>query len=106
MTRTTLLFGAAGMVLSAGLQFLLAQMSLDAPPVPGQNVNGMHIFLWGGLKSHGEGAHDYPAFFADWSKVLTDHGAVVDGALHPPNASDLERTDVLLIYKGDAGYLS
>jgi type 1 glutamine amidotransferase len=35
-----------------------------------------------------------------------DHGAVVDGALHPPNATDLEHTDVLLIYKGDAGYLS
>jgi type 1 glutamine amidotransferase len=81
-------------------------MSADAPPVQGQNTKGMHVFLWGGLKSHGEGAHDYPAFFADWSKVLTDHGAVVDGALHPPSAFDLEHTDVVVIYKGDAGYLS
>jgi len=77
-----------------------------APPVQGQNPNGMHVYLWGGLKSHGEGAHDYPQFFADWSKVLTDHGAVVDGALHPPSAADLERTDVIVIYKGDAGFLS
>jgi hypothetical protein len=76
------------------------------PPVPGQNVNGMRVFLWGGLKSHGEGAHDYPQFFADWSKVLTEHGAVVDGALHPPSAADLAHTDVLVIYKGDAGYVT
>src|SRR5580692_9947949 len=70
-----------------------------APTPQGQNANGMHIFLWGGLKSHGEGQHDYPQFFADWSKVLTEHGAVVDGALHPPTAADLEKTDVVVIYK-------
>jgi hypothetical protein len=45
----------------------------------------MHIFIWAGLKSH---------------------GAVVDGALHMPSAADLEHTDVVVIYKGDAGYLS
>ena len=76
------------------------------PGVQGQNVNGMHVYLWGGLKSHGEGAHDYPQFFADWSKVLTDHGAVVDGAIHPPSAADLEKTDVVVIYKGDVGFLT
>jgi hypothetical protein len=103
-----ILFGAFGIAFLTGtaLRHANAQMSADAPPVQGQNPNGMHIFMWGGLKSHGEGAHDYPIFFSEWSKVLTDHGAVVDGALHPPNATDLEHTDVLLIYKGDAGYLS
>jgi type 1 glutamine amidotransferase len=76
-------------------------------PVPqGQNVNGMHIFIWAGLKSHGEGQHDYPQFLADWSKYLTERGAVVDGALHTPSSADLAHTDVVLIYKGDAGYLS
>ena len=83
-----------------------AQMSADAPATPGQNIKGMHIYLWGGLKSHGEGQHDYPQFFSDWSKVLTEHGAVVDGALHPPSAADLAKTDVIVIYKGDAGFLS
>ena len=77
-----------------------------APTPPGQNRNGMHIYLWGGLKSHGEGQHDYPQFLADWSKILTEHGAVVDGALHPPSSADLEHTDVVVIYKGDAAYLS
>ena len=75
------------------------------PPMQGQNPNGMHIFIWSGLKSHGEGQHDYPQFLADWSKILTEHGAVVDGALHAPSSADLEHTDVVVVYKGDAGYL-
>jgi type 1 glutamine amidotransferase len=66
----------------------------------------MRIYMWSGLKSHGEGQHDYPQFLADWSKVLTDHGAMVDGAFHPPSAADLEHTDVVVIYKGDAIYLT
>jgi len=39
-------------------------------------------------------------------KILTAHGAVVDGALHAPSSDDLEHTDVVVIYKGDAAYLS
>jgi type 1 glutamine amidotransferase len=77
-----------------------------APLPPGQNPNGMHIYIWGGLKSHNVGQHDYPQFLADWSKLLTEHGAVVDGALHGPSAADLEKTDVVVIYKGDAAYLT
>jgi type 1 glutamine amidotransferase len=75
-----------------------------APRPPGQNPNGMHIYIWAGLKSHLPGQHDYPQFLADWSKILTEHGAVVDGALHPPTSADLAHTDVVVIYKGDAGY--
>jgi type 1 glutamine amidotransferase len=80
--------------------------SQGPPPVQGQNRNGMHVYIWAGLKSHGEGQHDYPQFLADWSKVLTAHGAVVDGSLHSPEAADLEHVDVVVIYKGDAAYLS
>jgi type 1 glutamine amidotransferase len=88
------------------LFFLAGAFPQNAPQTPGQNRNGMHVFLWAGLKSHGAGQHDYPQFLADWSKVLTEHGAVVDGALHPPSAADLEHTDVVVIYKGDAPYMS
>ena len=77
-----------------------------APRPPGQNPNGMHIYLRAGLKSHGPGLHDYPQFLADWSKILTEHGAVVDGSLHAPSAAELAHTDVLVIYKGDAGYMT
>jgi len=78
----------------------------QAPRPWDQNPDGMRIYIWAGLKSHLPGQHDYPQFLADWSKILTEHGAVVDGALHAPYAADLEHTDVVIIYKGDAGYLS
>src|SRR5579883_611056 len=89
-----------------GLQYAHAQLAPGAPRAQGQNPNGMHVYIWTGLKSHGLGQHDYPQFLADWSKVLTEHGAVVDGALHPPSSTDLQHTDVVVIYKGDAAYLS
>src|SRR5277367_3142853 len=79
---------------------------VQAPRPWDQNANGMHIYIWAGLKSHLPGQHDYPQFLADWSKILTEHGAVVDGALHGPSAADLEHTDVVILYKGDAAYLS
>jgi type 1 glutamine amidotransferase len=77
-----------------------------APLPPGQNPNGMRVYIRAGLKSHGPGKHDYPQFLADWSKLLTEHGAVVDGSFHSPTAAELEHTDVVVIYKGDAGYLT
>lgn len=77
-----------------------------APTPQGQNRNGMKVFIWAGLKSHAEGQHDYPQFLADWSKLLTERGAVVSGALQFPGAADLEKADVVVIYKGDAGYIN
>lgn len=84
---------------------LLAQVA-GAPRIPGQNTNGMRVFLWAGLKTHTPGQHDYPQFLADWSKLLTERGAVVNGSLRPPSRADLEKTDVVVIYKGDAGYFT
>jgi type 1 glutamine amidotransferase len=78
----------------------------QAPGPWDQNPNGMHIYIWAGLKSHWAGQHDYPQFLADWSKILTEHGAVVDGALHAPRVEDLAHADVVVIYKGDAAYLT
>jgi type 1 glutamine amidotransferase len=77
-----------------------------APRPQGQNANGMHVYIWAGLKSHNVGQHDYPQFLADWSKLLTERGAVVEGALHGPSAADLEHADVVVIYKGDAVFMS
>ena len=80
--------------LLAALPLLVCGQAPTGPggaPLPqGQNPKGMHVYIWTGLKSHGEGKHDYPQFLADWSKVLTEHGAVVDGALHAPSAADCE----------------
>lgn len=76
------------------------------PRIPGQNVSGLRVYLRGGLKTHGPGQHDYPQFLADWSKVLTEHGAVVNGSFHAPSAEELAKTDVVVMYKGDAGFMT
>lgn len=80
--------------------------SYAAPRPQGQNPAGLRVFLLGGLKSHGPGAHDYPFWLDKWSKLLTAHGAVVDGAFSFPSAAQLARTDVMVIYRGDAGYMT
>ena len=66
----------------------------------------MHIYIRGGLKSHGPGLHDYPQFMADWSKLLTERGAIVDGGFHFPTTAELSGVNVIVMYKGDAGYMS
>src|ERR1700743_1614133 len=103
------------MILKAMLLFLgatlywmpfLAQQSTPAPRPWNQNPNGMHVYIQAGLKSHQVGQHDYPQFLAYWSKILPEHEDIVDGSLHAPDAAELENTDVLVIYKGDAGYMT
>jgi type 1 glutamine amidotransferase len=99
--------GGLFLLLGAIAPIASAQQGRGGVPQPqGQNPNGMHIYIWAGLKSHGVGQHDYPQFLADWSKLLTEHGAVVEGALHAPSPADLEHTDVIVVYKGDAAYLN
>jgi type 1 glutamine amidotransferase len=83
-----------------------AQVNPGQQAEEGQNPQGMHIYIWAGLKTHPPGRHDYPQFLADWSKILTEHGAIVDGALHPPSEADLAHTDVVVLYKGDSGFMS
>jgi type 1 glutamine amidotransferase len=103
--RPALLVIAAALIASCAKGQMALSPQIEAPRPWGQNPNGMHIYIWAGLKSHYPGQHDYPQFLADWSKILTEHGAVVDGALHAPSRGDLAQTDVVIIYKGDAAYL-
>ena len=50
---------------------LRAQSYPPAPPIPGQNVIGMHIYIRAGLKTHAPGLHDYPQFNQiDWRKSV------------------------------------
>ena len=65
----------------------------------------LRVHIYAGLKTHAVGQHDYPQFLADWSKILTERGAYVTGGLQFPSARDLAAADVMVIYKGDAGYL-
>src|SRR5687767_12331642 len=77
-----------------------------APTVQAGDTRPIHVYIRAGLKSHGEGAHDYPQFIADWSKLLTDKGALVDGSFHFPSAQELANTDVMVMFKGDAAYMT
>lgn len=72
---------------------------------PLQTMAPVRVHIYAGLKTHAEGQHDYPQFLADWSKILTERGAYVTGGLQFPSARDLASVDVMVIYKGDAGYL-
>lgn len=81
----------------------LAGVSLHAQAAAAAPSRPLRIYLRAGLKTHGPGQHDYPQFLADWSKILTDRGAIVDGSLHFPTAQELANIDVMVTYKGDAG---
>jgi type 1 glutamine amidotransferase len=72
------------------------------PPAP----TGPRVYIRAGLKTHAPGQHDYPQFLADWSKILTERNAVVDGSLHFPKPEELEGVDVIVMYKGDAGAMT
>jgi len=76
----------------------IQQSPFSTPPI--------RIYLYAGLKTHAEGQHDYPQFLADWSKLLMNRNAIVDGSLHFPSEKELLNSDVVVVYKGDAGYMS
>jgi len=66
----------------------------------------LRIFIRSSAKTHGAGAHDYPAFLESWTKLLTQRGAVVDGAERFPTASELSQTDVMINYSSDGANVS
>lgn len=90
---------------------LLSVVSLAAllwAPVAAQR-EPLRIFIRAGEKTHGpagNGLHDYPTFLTEWTKLLTERGAAVQGALRFPTADELARTDVMIIFKGDGGTCS
>jgi hypothetical protein len=105
MARTiwTVMFAGAVGVVAVAEQQPPAPVPSAAPTVQAGDTRPTHVYIRSGLKSHGEGAHDYPQFSADWSKLLTDHGALVDGSFHFPSAQELASTDVMVMYKWDRG---
>ena len=107
--RIKILLVAGATVFAAPIQAQPAvpiEATMSVPRVPGQNPDGMHIYIRAGLKTHMIGQHDYPQFLADWSKLLTAKGAVVDGSLHAPSVEELAKTDVLILDRGDTGFMT
>jgi hypothetical protein len=61
----------------------------------------LRVYIHAGLKNHAEGQHDYPQFLADWSKLLTNRGAVVDGILHFAKEHEMGVVVLHLCFKFD-----
>ena len=89
------------LVFSALLVVLWTPMSAQRDP--------LRVFIRAGEKTHGPAGndeHDYPLFLKEWTKLLTERGASVQGALRFPTADELAKTDVLIIHSGDGGTCS
>jgi uncharacterized protein len=63
----------------------------------------LRVFIRSGPKSHGPGAHDYPAFLRDWVPLLNARGARATGSDSFPTKAQLDETDVLILHKQEAG---
>ena len=63
----------------------------------------LRVFIRGGVKTHGPNAHEHERYLNDWTKLLTDRGMKTDGAKDWPNALQLAKTDVLVMYAQDGG---
>src|SRR5262245_11717578 len=66
-----------------------------------EDAKPLRVFIRASAKTHGPGQHDYPRFLEEWKKLLSERGAVADGALRFPSASELGKADVLIIYASD-----
>ncbi len=71
------------------------------PFVIGEPTAPLHVFLRGGPKTHGPGQHEHALFVDEWTKLLRERGAEVDGALTFPTPEQLAKTDVLVIYAAE-----
>src|SRR5438034_8417673 len=61
----------------------------------------LRVFIRAGVKTHGPNQHDHPHFLEAWKKVLSERGLKTDGSMNFPTPSQLEQTDVLIIYAAD-----
>ena len=75
----------------------------------GSAVEPLRIFIRGGAKTHGpagNGIHDHPRFLGDFTRLLTERGAKVDGGMGFPSGPQLEATDVLVMFAAEAGSIA
>ena len=88
------------------LALVAAPFALQA--VDAQQPAPLRIFLRGGPKTHGpatNGQHDGPTWVKEWQPLLESRGAKVEAALTFPTAEQLERTDVLVMFCANGGYI-
>ncbi len=66
----------------------------------------LRIFIRSGEKTHRPGCHDYPAFLADWTKLLNERGAKVSGGNDFPTKAQLAETDVVILHSSESGNIT
>ncbi|MBI4659448.1 MAG: hypothetical protein HY735_11465, partial [Verrucomicrobia bacterium] len=64
------------------LSLLLSLSSLLVTAAPSDPP--LRVFIRAGVKTHGPGQHDHPRFLNDWTKLLGERGAQVEGAMDFP----------------------
>ena len=87
------------------IALLHAALLLSSPAAPAP----LRIFIRAGAKTHGpaeNGLHDHPRFLGDWTRLLAERGAQVDGGMTFPTGDQLARTDVLLMFAAEAGSIA
>ena len=61
----------------------------------------LRVFIRAGVKTHGPNQHDHPRFLKEWTPFLTERGMKVEGDMDFPEAAQLDKTDVLIIFAQD-----
>jgi type 1 glutamine amidotransferase len=91
-----------GPMLTMKLRFaLFGILTLTLCALAAEDTPPLRVFIRAGAKTHGPDQHDYPRFLEEWKKLLTDRGAIADGALRFPTEAELAKADVLIIYASD-----
>ncbi|MGI8602288.1 MAG: PVC-type heme-binding CxxCH protein [Verrucomicrobiales bacterium] len=90
---------------SSAIQRFVAACALFAPLACStlDAAEPLRVFIRGGKKSHGPGAHEHEQFLKDWTALLNQRGAKCEGAMDFPTAEQLDRTDVLVLYAQEGG---
>lgn len=71
-----------------------------------QSAEPLRVFIRSGPKTHGPGEHDHPRFLEEWTRLLNERGAKATGKMGFPSATELENTDVLVMFLAEGGTIS
>ncbi|HYR57822.1 MAG TPA: ThuA domain-containing protein, partial [Chthoniobacteraceae bacterium] len=70
------------------------------------HADPLRVFIRGGKKTHGPGAHEHERFLNDWKALLAERGMKTDGAMDFPSADQLAQTDVLIVHSQASGNIT
>ena len=87
----------------AAVIVVLAALIGAGPARAQERPKPLRVVIRAGVKTHGPGAHDHPAFLKEWADLLRGRGAEVEGSMEFPSAAQLEKADVLVMYAAEAG---